>query len=75
LGGHSAILGRIVPLYEDFVAKYAQKVVDILAWLGLETATVTIAPPAYEQLSDALSEDWVQRYRREKQVKWKRQAW
>jgi trehalose 2-sulfotransferase len=70
--------GGIVPLtvtYEDFVSKYEDTVFDILGWLGLDTATATIAPPAYEQLSDAVSEDWVQRFRRDKQARWKNQAW
>jgi LPS sulfotransferase NodH len=35
----------------------------------------TVAPPAYEQLSDAVSEDWVQRFRRDKQARWKNRAW
>ena len=59
---------RIVPLtvtYEDFVSKYEETVFDILGWLGLDVATATVAPPAYEQLADAVSEDRVQRFRRE----------
>jgi trehalose 2-sulfotransferase len=70
--------GRIVPLnvtYEDFVSKYEETVFDILGWLGLDVATATVAPPAYEQLSDAVSEDWVQRFRRDKQARWKNRAW
>jgi trehalose 2-sulfotransferase len=70
--------GRIVPLtvaYEDFVSKYAETVFAILNWLGLDAATATVAPPAYEQLSDAVSEDWVQRFRRDKQARWKNRAW
>lgn len=65
--------GQIVPLtvtYEDFVSKYEETVFDILRWLGLDTAMATVAPPAYEQLSDAVSEDWVQRFRRDKQARW-----
>jgi Stf0 sulphotransferase len=70
--------GRIVPLtvtYEDFISKYEETVFDILGWLGLDVATATVASPAYEQLSDALSEDWVQRFRRDKQARWKNRAW
>ena len=70
--------GRIVPLtvtYEDFISKYEETVFDILGWLGLDVATATVAPPAYEQLSDAVSEDWVQRFRRDKQARWKNRAW
>jgi LPS sulfotransferase NodH len=70
--------GQIVPLtvvYEDFASRYEQTVIDILRWLGLEAAAATITAPAYEQLSDALSEDWVQRFRRDKQARWKHRAW
>ena len=70
--------GRIVPLtvtYEDFISKYEETVFDILGWLGLDVATATVARPAYEQLSDAVSEDWVQRFRRDKQARWKNRAW
>ncbi len=68
--------GRIVPLtvaYEDFVSKYDETVFAILNWLGLDAATATVAPPAYEQLSDAVSEDWV--HHRDKQARWKNRAW
>jgi trehalose 2-sulfotransferase len=70
--------GQIVPLtvtYEDFIAKYEETVFDILTWLGLDTAMATVAPPASEQLSDAVSEDWVQRFRRDKQAEWQNRAW
>jgi trehalose 2-sulfotransferase len=70
--------GQIVPLtvtYEDFISKYEETVFDILTWLGLDTAMATVAPPAYEQLSDAVSEDWVQRFRRDKQAGWENRAW
>jgi len=70
--------GKIVPLtivYEDFVSRYEQTISDILTWLGLDSSTTTIAPPAYERLSDAVSEDWVERFRRDKQVGWKHRGW
>jgi trehalose 2-sulfotransferase len=70
--------GRILPLivtYEDFVSQYEETVFDILRWLGLDVATATVAPPAYEQLADAVSENWVQRFRRDKQARWKNRAW
>jgi len=70
--------GRIVPLtvtYEDFTARYEETVRDILAWLGLDAAHATIAPPGFEKLSDAVSEDWVERFRREKQSGWQGRGW
>jgi LPS sulfotransferase NodH len=70
--------GKIVPfnvVYEDFVSGYEQTVFDILSWLGLESAATTVAPPAYERLSDAVSEDWVEQFRHDKQAGWKYRAW
>jgi trehalose 2-sulfotransferase len=61
--------------YEDFVLKYEETVFDILGWLGLGVATATVAPPAYEQSADAVAENWVQRFRRDQQARWKNQAW
>ncbi|HTY68959.1 MAG TPA: Stf0 family sulfotransferase [Alphaproteobacteria bacterium] len=70
--------GRIIPLtlvYEDFVARYQETVRDLLRWLGIEPPCLTIAPPAYERLSDVVSEDWVQRFRRDKQAGWANRGW
>lgn len=66
--------GGIVPptiVYEDFMLRYVQTVLDVLAWLGIPASDAVVAPPAYERLADAVSEDWVQRFRREKQAGWK----
>jgi LPS sulfotransferase NodH len=70
--------GHIVPFtvtYEDFVSRYEQTVLDILWWLGLEFTNGTVAPPAYERLSDAISDDWVERFRRDKQAGWQNRGW
>jgi LPS sulfotransferase NodH len=70
--------GHIVPftvVYEDFISRYEQTVLDILCWLGFESANATIAPPAYERLSDVVSDDWVERFRRDKQAGWKNRGW
>jgi trehalose 2-sulfotransferase len=70
--------GQIVPftvVYEDFVSRYEQTVFEILAWLGLKSAQTAVAPPAYERLSDALSDEWVERFRRDKQSGWKNRGW
>jgi LPS sulfotransferase NodH len=70
--------GQIVPLtivYEDFIRRYDQTVHEILTWLGLPASVAVVAPPAYERLADAVSEDWVQRFRREKQAGWTHRAW
>ncbi|HME68348.1 MAG TPA: Stf0 family sulfotransferase [Myxococcota bacterium] len=70
--------GEIVPLtivYEDFVRRYEQTVFEILTWLGIPASAAVVAPPAYERLADAVSEAWVQRFRHEKQARWKQYAW
>jgi trehalose 2-sulfotransferase len=59
---------------EDFVAEYEQTVFDVLKWLGLDAETVIVLPSAHERPSDAVSEDRVQRFRRDKQSDWKNRA-
>ena len=69
----------IVPLtivYEDFVAEYEmtiRRVLDFLEIPGRET--VVIPPLYYEKLADELSEEWVQRFRRELQADWQYRGW
>ena len=68
----------IVPftvVYEDFVSAYERTVVDIGTWLGLDPAPIAIAPPAFERLSDELSEDWLERFRRDKQKEGSKRVW
>ena len=68
-------LGAIVPLtivYEDFILSYEETIRSILNYLELPDAeTVTIAPPPLQKLADDVSENWVQRFRHEKQRGWK----
>lgn len=69
----------IAPLtivYEDFVADYeatVRRVLDFLEIPGRET--VSIPPLYYEKLADELSEQWVQRFRRELQADWQFWGW
>lgn len=68
---------RIVPLtvvYEDFIRDYEGTVGSVLAHLGLEKPDI-IRPPAFQQMADALSEDWAQRFREERQADWSNPAW
>lgn len=70
--------GEIIPLtivYEDFVRRYEQTVFDLLQWLDIPASGAVVAPPTYERLADTVSEDWVQRFRREKQATWKHNRW
>lgn len=67
--------GFIVPhtvVYEDFILSYEETVRSILDYLELPNVEeVIIAPPALQQLADNVSENWVQRFRQEKQRGWK----
>lgn len=71
--------GGIVPLtlvYEDFLADYYGTVKRVLDFLGiLLPEDLTTAPPFYERLADEVSEEWVQRFRKERQEGWKNIGW
>jgi len=70
--------GGIVPLtvvYEDFIRDYHGTVKQVLKYLGLDGSSVSIVPPYYEQLADDISEEWVQRFREERQQGWKNRGW
>lgn len=73
---HFAAAG-IVPLtvvYEDFIRDYEGTVRGVLGWLGLD-AGGPMAPPVYSKMADALSSQWAERYRQEKQAGWSNPAW
>jgi len=70
--------GDIVPLtivYEDFVQQYEQTIRTILEYLDLDSRSVTIAPPALIKTADHVSEEWVQRFREERQSGWTNRGW
>ena len=70
--------GDITPLnifYEDFVQEYEQTIRTILDHLELDSHPATIAPPALTKLADAVSEEWVQRFREERQNDWPNRGW
>lgn len=70
--------GGISPLnifYEDFVQNYEQTIRSILDYLELDSQSVSIAPPALTQLADAVSEEWAQRFREERQEGWQNRGW
>ncbi|WP_102126614.1 Stf0 family sulfotransferase [Deinococcus planocerae] len=69
--------GGVLPLtlvYEDFIRDYEGTVRAVLAYLDLPT-DVSIAPPAFERLADGLTEEWVQRFREERQAGWSNRVW
>lgn len=68
----------IVPLtivYEDFILDYEATVLRVLAFLNIPTESVKVASPAFDKLADDTAEQWVQRYRQERQVGWGSPAW
>ena len=68
---------NILPLtvvYEDFIRDYGGTVRGVLAHLVLERPNV-IQPPAFQKMADALSDDWAQRFREERQAGWSNPAW
>jgi LPS sulfotransferase NodH len=70
--------GNIVPLtvvYEDFIAEHEKTVRTILEFLELEPTHIEIAPPALARTADAVSEEWVERFREELQEGWQTRGW
>ncbi|HKJ38765.1 MAG TPA: Stf0 family sulfotransferase [Anaerolineales bacterium] len=70
--------GNITPLnifYEDFVQNYEGTIRTILDYLELDTTSATIAPPALIKTADVISEEWVQRFREERQENWTNKGW
>jgi trehalose 2-sulfotransferase len=62
-------------VYEDFVKEYEKTIRNIIAFLGLTETEYPIKKPYYEQLSDELSEEWVERFRKELQKDWNSIIW
>ncbi len=69
---------NIIPLtivYEDFVQEYEATIKRILSYLGIESNFPYIAPPYYTQLADKISEEWVEKFREERQRDWNNRGW
>jgi LPS sulfotransferase NodH len=70
--------GGIAPLtivYEDFILEYEKFVRKVLEFLELDTTGVEIPPPHFAQTADSISEEWVQRFRQERQEGWEYRGW
>lgn len=67
--------GSIVPftiVYEDFILNYPETIRNILSYLELpDVRDISIPPPPLQKLADKMSEEWVQRFRKERQKGWK----
>lgn len=62
-------------VYEDFISDYNGTIKNILRFLELENEQIEIHQPRIIKLADDLSEDWVQRFRHERQKGWKNRGW
>ena len=69
----------IVPMtivYEDFIRDYEGTVRGVLEYLDLPGhRDAIIEPPYFDKLADELSEQWVQRFRQERQAGWDNRGW
>jgi len=62
-------------VYEDFIADFAGTIRRALAFLELDGQNIQIGEPKTTKLADALSENWVQRFRQERQQGWEHHGW
>jgi LPS sulfotransferase NodH len=70
--------GNIVPLtivYEDFIGDYETTVRRVLEFIELDGSGVNLPPPSLARTADAVSEEWVQRFREELQEGWEVKGW
>jgi len=70
--------GGITPLnifYEDFDQNYEGTIRTVLDYLELDSISVGITPPTLKKTADAISEEWVQRFREERQKDWQNKGW
>jgi LPS sulfotransferase NodH len=70
--------GKIAPLtivYEDFILEYEKTVRKVLDFLELDTIGIEIPSPYFAQTADHVSEEWVQRFRQERQEGWVYRGW
>jgi len=70
--------GNIVPLvivYEDFIQKYDQTILNILDYLEVDTSCIAVPPPPLDPTADSVSEEWIQRFREERQEGWQNKGW
>ena len=70
---------NIIPLtitYEDFIADYTNTIHKVIDYLEIEyNNELKIAKPFFDKIADNISEEWVQRFRRERQAGWNNKGW
>jgi LPS sulfotransferase NodH len=65
--------GNVVPLtlvYEDFIQEYEKTLRTVLDFLEFDTINLEIPAPALTPTAVVRSEEWVQRFREERQRGW-----
>jgi Uncharacterized protein conserved in bacteria len=70
--------GNVVPLtlvYEDFIQEYEKTLRTVLDFLELDTINLEIPAPDLMPTADDRSEEWVQRFRDERQKGWRNRGW
>jgi trehalose 2-sulfotransferase len=68
----------IIPMtivYEDFILDYKGTVMKALYYLNVPTDQVEVSPPVLERIADYVAEQWVQRFREERQKDWENIGW
>jgi trehalose 2-sulfotransferase len=68
-------IAAMTVVYEDFILEYEATVRNVLEFMDIPNEGVTVAPPAYDRIADDVAEDWVQRFRRERQADWDAPRW
>ncbi|WP_211745665.1 Stf0 family sulfotransferase [Paenibacillus sp. Marseille-Q4541] len=69
---------NIIPMtivYEDFILDYEGTVMNVIEFLGIPGDNVKVSPPALSRIADDVAEEWVQRFREERQEGWQRKSW
>ena len=62
-------------VYEDFILNYEETILSVLDFLQVPTDSVQVAEPFFDPIADEITENWVQRFRKERQAGWQNIAW
>lgn len=70
--------GGLIPLtlvYEDLIADPEGTIRKVITYLGIADQPFTFSPPSLKKMADELTEEWVERFRKEVQGGWKNVVW
>lgn len=62
-------------VYEDFCQDVEGTICRILDFLGLDDEPIKFSTPTFQKLADELTEEWVDRFRKEIQQGWEKVMW